>query len=1701
MRNINKTIIVSIILCLGILLYLPDSAHARPDLSPDGGALAAGTVGASYSDTITASGCGGPTYTWSLIQGTTLPAGLVASESGTKNEFYTITGMPTTAGNYWFRLRVQGTGSGCNGGWNRRRARWFNIIVSASSTVQITTTSVADGVQGITYSESINATNGTTPYSWDLTSGSLPPGLTLSATGDPGVISGTPTTTGSYNFTVRVIDSVPDNDTQALSIDISSNLAITTTSPLLSGTEGINYSASISGTGGVPGSYSWSINPSTLPPGITLTTSTGNPAVISGIPTSANPYNFDVVLDDGVNPPVFKSFSLVVTPSLLAIDTTILSPDTVAVCTIYSAEVTASNGTTPYTWTISSGVLPDGLSISPLGTLPTGTPTTISGVPITPGPHQFDVRVIDNNGVSRDQTFNLEVTGSASSCEANILDYTAYPPFVQLSGVKPNVLIMLDNSGSMHEFAYKSSSGSGRNRSNPDTSYLIGNSYYGYFKDHAGNGGNAVMYSYSGGAFVEDAGGTWNGDFLNWLTMRRIDVIKKVLVGGKVYDQRSTSQVNYLMGAPGPDRDTWKKAFGNTYHIYQDGDDGEPYEIIKLCTDGDGGDCNDSGDGPDYNVKVAYGPAGLVPEGLLHKNANRMRFGLMFFNTSGKRYENGSGRDGGYIKLKMGSPLADVIEKIEDEEPKTWTPLGESAYEAIRFYQNGSSAYNSVNYKLLEDYDPLDEYCQDNYLLILTDGASTKDKNLPGSAYSSSYIPKVTDPDFNVQDYMDDIATNEGYASQDGTGSSDGTYYLEGVAYYMHTKDLRTDLVDDQTVTVYTVFAFDQSQAAKDILKMAAKYGGFKDNDGDGKPFEDASCHTTTPLEGCQEWDVNNDDIPDTYYEASEGRTLEKEIGAAFNAIGEDTSSGTSASVLATTGEGEATVYQAYFEAEKEDADIPPHKVKWLGYIHGLYVDRWGNMREDSYNPSIATSGDKKLCIGALDPDANCTGPDTIVRMEYDDVNNITLAKRYPGTVDEDGNPTGTESDINFNEMQTLWEGGKKLFNTSAANRKIYTTINGSDFLFGDFTEANAASLRPYLRAGTDDEAKAVIKYIRGEDDPVVNAVTYDYRPRTLKIGSDTEVWKLGDIVYSTPMSVSKPAENYAQIYKDTTYLKFKRKYRFRRHVVYVGANDGMLHAFNGGFYDPTKLKYCDAYKAVNLLAIPPVYPGTCDDNDTGSTLGNELWGFIPQSLLPQLKWLTLNEYTHVYYVDLKPKIVDARIFTEEVSCTPDIFDAGCVHPKGWGTVIIGGMRFGGRDIDYSDPAFSGSGSRTFRSAYFAIDITDPLNPDLLWTIPNTSNLNETGLPDLGLTTSRPAVLRVGDGVLLPGTWYTVFGTGPDANTDINSTGITDSYEGISDRLGSVYIVNLATGAEINNFNLPDANSFAADPVAVDVNLNDRTDAIYVGSTFCQSSPDCTSSQWNGKMHRITTNKGDADTTSWDLNTLYDAGQSITAAPSLAVDDVGNFWIYFGTGRYYAIADSFLDGAEFWRFYGLKDNCQSWFDLNGAGCTQAIATADLLDTTSIDVYTDESITGGGSILNFKQLLAEINTSGNDGWFLDFAPGERNLYKPGVLGGIVTWTTYTPGASDACELSGTSRLWASFYKTGTAYKSNMIGLEGTKVLRSTTLGKGVPSSVGFSITGDKTVQGFIQQSTGAIIQVEETTPFFIRSKVTGWKTEN
>lgn len=256
------------------------------------------TPNANYSATLEATGGAGG-LTWSVAGGA-LPAGLTLSSSGT------ISGDPTASGASTFTVQVTDA-SGATAGPLSAQAQLSLTVVTALS---IATTSLPSGSEGVSYLTALFADGGTAPYTWTLTTGSLPTGLTLAA--GSGVISGSPGSEGTFNFTVEAQDSSPikQTETQALSLAIGAPgaLAITTTS-LLDGTVNQPYHGAVAVTGGTP-PYTWSIAAGALPAGLSLAASTGG---ISGTATSTGTANFSVTVTDSSSPPEAETQALALT--------------------------------------------------------------------------------------------------------------------------------------------------------------------------------------------------------------------------------------------------------------------------------------------------------------------------------------------------------------------------------------------------------------------------------------------------------------------------------------------------------------------------------------------------------------------------------------------------------------------------------------------------------------------------------------------------------------------------------------------------------------------------------------------------------------------------------------------------------------------------------------------------------------------------------------------------------------------------------------------------------------------------------------------------------------------------------------------------------------------------------------------------------------------------------------------------------------------------------------------------------------------------------------------------------------------------------------------------------------------------------------------------------------------------------------------
>ncbi|MFA7249106.1 MAG: Ig domain-containing protein [Dehalococcoidia bacterium] len=271
----------------------------------------------------------------------------------------------------------------------------------SAAALTISTMSLPQGTVGVAYSQTITSSGGTSPYTYQVTIGALPPGLSLNAS--TGVISGTPTTAGTSAFTVQVTDATSTTSTQALAITVGTSGTLDVTSPTLpAGQVGVVYGQSLTATGGtLP--YTWSAIAGGLPAGLTLNTSTG---FISGTPTTAGASAFTVQVADSAAHTDTQALSIMVNAAGTLVGTTMpLANGQVGIA--YSQTLTATGGTMPYTWSVIAGGLPAGLSLN----TSTGV---ISGMPTTIGTMSFTVQVADSAAHTDTQALSITVNAAGT---------------------------------------------------------------------------------------------------------------------------------------------------------------------------------------------------------------------------------------------------------------------------------------------------------------------------------------------------------------------------------------------------------------------------------------------------------------------------------------------------------------------------------------------------------------------------------------------------------------------------------------------------------------------------------------------------------------------------------------------------------------------------------------------------------------------------------------------------------------------------------------------------------------------------------------------------------------------------------------------------------------------------------------------------------------------------------------------------------------------------------------------------------------------------------------------------------------------------------------------------------------------------------------------------------------------------------------
>lgn len=485
-----------------------------------------------------------------------------------------------------------------------------------------------------------------------------------------------------------------------------------------------------------------------------------------------------------------------------------------------------------------------------------------------------------------------------------------------------------------------------------------------------------------------------------------------------------------------------------------------------------------------------------------------------------------------------------------------------------------------------------------------------------------------------------------------------------------------------------------------------------------------------------------------------------------------------------------------------------------------------------------------------------------------------------------------------------------------AGVRNIYSynpdSKTGITFQWSSLTAGQQATLN-----WTDGNGQARLDYVRGEQSQEGSL----FRTRSSI---------LGDIINSDPAYVSAQDYGFDALpgAEGAGYKAFMQGNRTRRKMVYVAANDGMLHGF--------------------------------DAND-----GNEILAYVPNAVYDKLRFYADESFNenHRLINDGGPRVQDAFLGS-------------------WKTVLLGSLGGGGKGI-------------------YALDVT---NPDAFGTGNVMWEFTSADDADLGITVPQPTVARLANGK-----WAAIVANGYNSRAGNASRAV-------------LLVLDLHTGALIRKFDtLVDGDNGLSSPTPVDVDGDRITDYVYAG--------DLKGNLWKFDLTS-------ANPSNWKIafgspgspEPLYTAcdaascngsnGQPITARPEVGINPPEGYYVYFGTGRYFAVGDN-EPGGQLNTFYGIKDrnDKETAVPLRPQEGRSNLREQAIVYEESVTFVNGEETYEEG----IRVVTREIVQDSQDGWYLDLpTSGERQVSNPILRAGRIIFTTLIP-SDDPCVAGGDSWL--------------------------------------------------------------------------------
>lgn len=871
------------------------------------------------------------------------------------------------------------------------------------------------------------------------------------------------------------------------------------------------------------------------------------------------------------------------------------------------------------------------------------------------------------------------------------------------------------------------------------------------------------------------------------------------------------------------------------------------------------------------------------------------------------------------------------------------TPLREALGTAGRIFAGkelsvaGSTSGNSI--------DPVQYSCQQNFTLLTTDGYWNGNGGLDLNGSSIANLDGGTTP----------RPMYEG-----GTASSDT---LADVAKYYYDTDIRvsglsnctgslgldvcennvftssTDNNVKQHMTTFTLgLGIDGTISYVTDYKNATSGDYYNIKEGLGSPTANwpvPASNTETAVDDLWHAAVN---AQGTYFSAKDPAQLATGLAAALASIGSKVGA---ASAAATS-------------------TLNPVAGNNFAYVAGYSTVKWhGNLEARSINVETgAVNESATWCVESI-VSGVCAPPSSVVASSsgssttYNCVTpSATLAScPVPGVLD--GTDCKVEMPIactgtmaakisSVSDTRTIYKsngsGGLQSF--------VYANLNPSDFTAAGLSQWSVLTPTQKIAAAGEN----LVNFLRGQtafEDRTSNTVVdrlYRFREATL-----------GDALESKPSYIAKPEYKYS----DPGYTAFKSTKSGRSGTVYMGTNDGFLHAFVG---------------------------------DTGS----ERWAFAPTAVIPNMWKLADKNYAtlHTNYVNGSPVISD--ICTANCSCDDACVTGGGSAPV-WKTILVAGLNGGGR-------------------SYYALDVTDPESPSLLWEIsPST-----TGFSNLGYSYGQPVVTKKEDG-----TWVVLI-----------SSGFNNITPG--DGQGYLYVLNANTGAKLSEISTLTGDTttpsgFAHIAAWRDYFETNNTVGYAYGGDLL------------GNLWRFDINAG----TLFKLATLMDGSgnvQPVTTVPNLGSIQ-GKRMVFVGTGKYLEVSD--LTNTAQQSIYGIQDD--------NASVTLSNARTSLIS---------QSLAASGSTRTISNNA--VNLTSGRGWFVDLPDsGERVNINMTLVQGILIAPTIVP-SNTVCSPGG--RGWLNYFNYASGGAVDPVAPLGSSLYNSPIVGASV-----FYINGNPKV--YVRTSDG------------------------